>query len=94
MLFIPTEHPKFLVTSELIDPWHKDGRLAESELLGRYPRIVAYHGHHPITFELLLQHLPKTATCDNLKSLPLCDWNCPRDRSPLFRRRCMELNDT
>jgi serine/threonine protein kinase len=49
------------MTSELVDPWRKDGRIVEMkvyELLGRHPRIVAYHGHDPVTFELLLQRLP------------------------------------
>ena len=53
------------MTSERVDSdllWRKDGRLVEKhiyELLGSHPRIVAYHGHDPVTFELLLQRLPK-----------------------------------
>ena len=50
------------MTSELVDLWRKDGRLVEMkiyELLGRHPRIVTYLGHDPVTFQLLLQHLPK-----------------------------------
>ena len=39
-----------------------DGRLAEMKIyksLGRHPRtIVAYHGHVPVAFGLLLQFLP------------------------------------
>jgi hypothetical protein len=48
-----------------VDLWRKDGQREEImmiiyELLGRHPRIVTYHGHDPVTFELrvLLQHLP------------------------------------
>ena len=48
--------------TELVDLWRKDGRIVEMkiyELLGRHPRIVTYLGHDPVTFELLLQRLPK-----------------------------------
>ena len=50
------------MTSELVDLWRKDGQRGEMiiyELLGRHPRIVTYHGHDPVNFELLLQHHPK-----------------------------------
>ena len=61
------------MTSELVDLWRKDGRLVEKniyELLGRHQRIVAYHGHDPVTFELLLQHLPKGNLDDYLQYHP------------------------
>ena len=50
------------MTSEPVDFWRKDGQRGEMiiyELLGRHPRIVTYHGHDPVTFELLLQRHPK-----------------------------------
>ena len=50
------------MTSELGDFWRKDGQRGEMiiyELLGRHPRIVSYHGHDPVSFELLLQRHPK-----------------------------------
>ena len=48
--------------SELVDLWRKNGQRGEMsvhELLGRHLRIVAYHGHDPVSFELLLQRHPK-----------------------------------
>ena len=33
--------------------------------LHRHPCIVAYHGHDPVTFELLLQHLRPKVSLDN-----------------------------
>ena len=50
-----------IMTSELDNFWRKDGQHGEIiyELLGLHPRIVSYHGHDPVSFQLLLQHHPK-----------------------------------
>ena len=61
------------MTSELVDLWRKDGQRGEMiiyELLGRHPRIVTYHGHDPVSFELLLQRHPKGDLCSYLQQHP------------------------
>jgi hypothetical protein len=83
---------------KVVDSWRKDGQREEImtrmiiyELLGRHPRIVTYHGHDPVTFELLLQHLPNGDLNGYLQQhLEVPFQNRPRVRSPSFQRCCME----